>query len=1118
MSRIRYRSISGSLLVTGSVSGNTLTFEKGDGTSFDLTVAGGDGDSTDISALNAFTGSAETRLDNLEAATSSYLATGSVVDNVITLEKADGSSFTLTVNTGSGGGEIYTAGLGIIVSDGNVISLDTGSDHFRTGVSQSAAASGFGSGDGAFGDPPTIDQDGFQVKEFETIGTTVGTLTVTDVTPGDSATFATQSSYSAGFFGIHSGSGVITNLVQTTASMNTSAGSGSNLAHPFLVEVTDSQNNTVTGTVYIYVDPNTAPVWRQTSVNGSIITNFTQSLNENSVSGNNKARVFFTDVEGDTITIRTGSLSSTFTDAFSLTIESTYVQLNQVTASLDFETTPTYEFVLTASDQHYEDDDDDDSIAYLPFQVEVTDNTGPSVNDQTLSAINENSSDGASVGSITATDPESDTIIFSNFTLVRAYVNGVGTNVTGSMGGTGLEDPTADAFTTDINGNVTRRNSIFLNADIADRYEYRVTVADAFNTTTDTGLITIPIGDDAASTIGADGQNYYIIESAVQGDNLTTETDGYSSGNVTLSSAVSQRWEVNTVPAGFVRFTTGYTYATASSVTLEVDSNISGSSNTDGDTIAIQITASEHGFHTTKQFRDHTLNITVNEAPDIVFTNTSANLNTNGARPSNTLTTITFNDASGDALNHDTFQFTDASGQLETSKSGNSYLVRATSNLSASDYAFSASIEDEHGFNVNEELHTITIAQAPIGTLGGDTTSYIIESAVSGAVLRDATGYNNGSPSQLTVSYSPTYNSAAVQSFTSSNAAIVVDDSGNLTLNVNLSGSSTGSGDTISSDITFQDQYGNLGSGSLTVNVFANQAPTATFTNQTANFETDLAIAGAAMVSMSISDTESDTPFSASLSGSGITDLEIVFANANSSSAAIKATDSLTAGTYNYHVTVFDNFGKSRVYSDRSFTITQSSDYGKVYVYDVGFDNAAYNSAVGIQSEDSSTPPVATPFNNIGFVDAVINDNVLGDSSFNYSYGGSQTATLLASGSDDNVHDALRGMGSSGNISRNTSVHFVILMPSGSDLGGVPTSTRDSYGGTTIDEYVLEVGTDGTTIDGTNTIESSDINQFDLATAHLGYTTWFMVGATNQVTSTSNINLGLNPSSGSGGA
>lgn len=78
MSRIRFRSISGSLLVTGSVSGNTLTFEKGDGTSFDLRVDTGSGAIvTDITDLNNYTGSANTRFDNLEAATGSYATTGS---------------------------------------------------------------------------------------------------------------------------------------------------------------------------------------------------------------------------------------------------------------------------------------------------------------------------------------------------------------------------------------------------------------------------------------------------------------------------------------------------------------------------------------------------------------------------------------------------------------------------------------------------------------------------------------------------------------------------------------------------------------------------------------------------------------------------------------------------------------------------------------------------------------------------------------------------------------------------------------------------------------------------------------------------------------------------------
>ena len=108
-------------------------------------------------------------------------------------------------------------------------------------------------------------------------------------------------------------------------------------------------------------------------------------------------------------------------------------------------------------------------------------------------------------------------------------------------------------------------------------------------------------------------------------------------------------------------------------------------------------------------------------------------------------------------------------------------------------------------------------------------------------------------------------------------------------------------------------------------------------------------------------------------------------------------------------------------------------------------------------------------------------------------------------------------MGSSGTITRNTSIHFAILFPSGSSMNGIPTSMNDSYGGSTAGEYVLEVGADGTSIDGSNTLESSELNQVTLGTAHLGFTKWFILGARNQVNSTSNFNLGVNPSSGSGG-
>lgn len=72
-----------SLIATGSVSSNVLTFTKGDGSTFNLTVNTG-------SAVAANTGS--------------LMVTGSVSSNTLTFTKGDGSTFNLTVNTGSGGG------------------------------------------------------------------------------------------------------------------------------------------------------------------------------------------------------------------------------------------------------------------------------------------------------------------------------------------------------------------------------------------------------------------------------------------------------------------------------------------------------------------------------------------------------------------------------------------------------------------------------------------------------------------------------------------------------------------------------------------------------------------------------------------------------------------------------------------------------------------------------------------------------------------------------------------------------------------------------------------------------------------------------------------------------
>jgi hypothetical protein len=182
----------GSLLTTGSVNLNTLTFTKGDGSTFNITVD--TGSSVDISALNlhtssinTFTGSIQTEVDNLTAATSSYLTaddTGSFyysssVDlNTITFFQGDGTTESVTVDTGS-------------ATDISALNLHTGSINTFTGSIQTevdnltAATSSYVTNDdtGSFYYSSSVDLN--TITFFQGDGTTESVTVDTGSAPGN---------------------------------------------------------------------------------------------------------------------------------------------------------------------------------------------------------------------------------------------------------------------------------------------------------------------------------------------------------------------------------------------------------------------------------------------------------------------------------------------------------------------------------------------------------------------------------------------------------------------------------------------------------------------------------------------------------------------------------------------------------------------------------------------------------------------------------------------------------------------------------------------------------------------------------------------------------------------
>ena len=463
-------------------------------------------------------------------------------------------------------------------------------------------------------------------------------------------------------------------------------------------------------------------------------------------------------------------------------------------------------------------------------------NAAPTIADQSMSVVPESSSAGYSVGLITATDAEGNTITFTSFTIANVFLNSNSSvNLTSSLGGTSLYDPSVDPFQANSSGQITLKNSQFLNADVADRYVYLATATDAFATTSGTGFITIPISQDASSSIGTNGDNYYIIESAVTADNLTTNSNGRTAGDITFTSAVSQMWLVKSNPIGYVRFTNATTqYTGSTSLALELAQNVSGSGLTfdSASTIGIEITASEVGFETTKQFRNHTLNIAKNFAPSGSMVRTDANLNTNGARSGNTIAALTWTDAESNSLHTPSFTLSSNAGLSASFTSSYTYNIYPTASLSAGTYFVSASVKDQHGFRFGSSSLSFTIVEAGAGTLNATGGFFVLESATgSEKIVTNTNGRPTGTQVDLNVTYSPQFNSAAVASFTSSNALIVVSAAGLLTVGTPISGSGYLNSGSISSSITFRDQYNNITSSNIFVTVTKNYAPDITFTN-----------------------------------------------------------------------------------------------------------------------------------------------------------------------------------------------------------------------------------------------------------------------------------------------
>jgi hypothetical protein len=355
--------------------------------------------------------------------------------------------------------------------------------------------------------------------------------------------------------------------------------------------------------------------------------------------------------------------------------------------------------------------------------------------------------------------------------------------------------------------------------------------------------------------------------------------------------------------------------------------------------------------------------------------------------------------------------------------------------LAAGTYGYTASISNDRGFTAGELKDEFTIAQAGVGTLGGDTTSYIIESSEgAGAQIKENTDGRTGNQADLDVAYGGTgYNGAAVTDFTSSNAFIGITNTGLLSVTGDVSGSYVFGDPAITSNINWNDQYGNVGGPTaITVNIAQNAAPSATITPVSPTLNAPLN-SGTKLADVSISDTESDIPYNLTLTGADAASLVAFPTNANSSSYEIRLAGNVSNGvTYTYNAVVKDNYGSTQTYSSQTLEVGNVPSLYYAYLVDVGSYASSVSTTLQMYGDASDNGNYTD-----GSVLDELADGKLGDTEIVYGQWsaslGISKAYLIGSGSKltgSNANILLEGVNQATGSDNNSSL--MLVFPSSS--------------------------------------------------------------------------------------
>jgi hypothetical protein len=366
----------------------------------------------------------------------------------------------------------------------------------------------------------------FSVDENSPDGTVVGTVTATN--PDGPLNYMITEGNTDDIFLIDSGSGAITVNDGSQLDYETTE------SYTFTVEASDGMN-TVTAEVTVNIAdvdemiPNMPPVVEDEQ---------RFSVNENSVKGTSVGVITASDPDSDTLTysITEGNLN----DAFAIGKESGEITVND-SAPLDYETTTSYTLTVRVSDNT-------DTVT-VTITVNIDDvneeipNDPPVAEDQSFS-VNEKSIKGAFVGTIIASDPDSDALKYG---ITEGNIN--------------------ETFAIDSDtGEITVNDGSQLAYETADAYTLAIQISDGVNAITITVTVNInnvdipnepPVAEDqtfsvnenspAGTFVGAvtamDSDGESLIYTITEGNTENIFAIGSETGEITVSDSSQLDYE-----------------------------------------------------------------------------------------------------------------------------------------------------------------------------------------------------------------------------------------------------------------------------------------------------------------------------------------------------------------------------------------------------------------------------------------------------------------------------------------------------------------------------------------------------------------------------------------------